>query len=233
MLSKNTLNQIIVRYYLFIKIQRSFILNVFIGDGVFVKFSLRSPKDSTLASERMRNHLEWELDNFGDLDNDEGKPEISGPDRMISYIRAQSRSLKVNNAKDALATFFSSKRIYTDLMLAFLEDSFELDIILRKWSDDFVIELEFRGFVFNGEFTALTQYYNLLYIPFVAKNHKLIEEKIVSFWKTNMKDIIPMKNYTIDFGLEYKNNEYEVVVIELNPPAPLAGTSLFDAIRDK
>lgn len=83
----------------------------------------------------MRNHLEWELDNFGDLDNDEGKPEISGPDRMISYIRAQSRSLKVNNAKDALATFFSSKRIYTDLMLAFLEDSFELDIILRKWSD--------------------------------------------------------------------------------------------------
>ena len=83
----------------------------------------------------MRELLELELEEFGDIGNNDNKPEITASDRMIAFVRAQSKCLKVNNGSTALANLLSSKRIFTDLMLAFLQDSFELELILRRWSD--------------------------------------------------------------------------------------------------
>lgn len=81
----------------------------------------------------MKELLLSELECFGDIGNKDGKPIITTSDKTIAFVRAQSKSLLVDNAQEAMESLLSSSRIYGDLIMSFLQDEFELEIILRKW----------------------------------------------------------------------------------------------------
>lgn len=81
----------------------------------------------------MKELLRQELEFFGDIDNIDGKPVVTSSDKTIAFVRAQSKSLLVENGQQAMESLLSSTRIYGDLILSFLEDNFELELILRKW----------------------------------------------------------------------------------------------------
>lgn len=87
-----------------------------------------------------------------------------------------------------------------------------LKLIFNYFSNFFLknfrTELEFRGIVFGKKFTCLTQYYDLLYIPYVNEHHKEIENMIYSFWETNLLHLIPLDDYCVDFGLRFIGKYY-------------------------
>ena len=67
--------------------------------------------------------------------------------------------LAISSGKEALELLTKSKRIQGDLA-ACLEKSEPMSLVVREFVH-FPVENELRGFVYKGEFTALTQYNNL------------------------------------------------------------------------
>ncbi len=92
------------------------------------------------------------------------------------------------------------------------------------------IDLEFRGFVYNGQFTALTQYNEYVYFPALRQRKEEILDLIKSQFDQKILPVISLKNYVVDFILcTEKEEEYntrdnrftglKVFIVELNPLA--------------
>jgi len=69
----------------------------------------------------------------------------------------------------------------------------------RKWVE-IPLQNEFRGFVHNNQFTALSQYFTQLYFPDLETNKLKIAEKILAFYET-VKHKLPFRSYVIDFAV--------------------------------
>lgn len=80
--------------------------------------------------------------------------------------------------------------------------------------------MEFRGFVCKKKFTALSQYFHIVFFPELVRSRNEVLEKIFVFYD-KIKDIIPADSYIIDFGIL----DDRVVVIGM--PNAESMTSLF------
>jgi hypothetical protein len=87
---------------------------------------------------------------------------------------------------------------------------------------------EFRGFVFNRQLTAVTQYNDWLYYPPMIARRQEIEQQIRTYFE-KICNTLPHQHYLIDFIIF---SETEIKVIELNPFTTFAGSGLFHWIND-
>jgi len=144
-----------------------------------------------------------------------------------------------------------SDRIQGD-MKEFVEGQVKSDfnVVVREFRT-FAPEMEFRGFVYNKKLTALTQYNEFCYFPFLKSHTQEIVNKIEKDFEAMIK-AIPLTNYIVDFVLAPQNDslssstaeleqdpnlrnldKLKVFIVELNPFAEFAGAGLFDWITDK
>jgi hypothetical protein len=145
----------------------------------------------------------------------------------------------VLKGSEALNDFIESRRIYEDLTLALLEKEFRMNIVFREWDDDLIPEREIRCFVVNGKVTAMTQYYSSLFVEFLAENKNDLQQvekkKMIVFFKLTKKKrildylgkvvpVVRLDSFTIDVGMR---KDLSLCVVEINPPAPRSGCSLF------
>lgn len=105
-----------------------------------------------------------------------------------------------------------------------------LFIYLFDEKEDIPIEGEFRGFVYNKNLTALSQYYadcffegeNIFlyyYIILLIKNYldlpprkAEIEKAVQEFFSTHIRDLLPFSSYIIDFVI-FKDNSVMIVEV--------------------
>jgi len=196
-------------------------------DGVFVKLSSRSPKDAVITSEKtvkiFRQLLEEYKEKNGSIDDNA---------KLICINKAHILALQMFDAKEILSIFLSSDRVYEDLRLAMdYKDQWSQKFVIRQWIP-IPVEYEYRGFVFEGKFNCLSQYYHYTYFPHLVKEKDVIEKKIKTFWN-QMKDQVPLqpKTYVIDFAVDLKNDR--VYLIELNPFGDYEGMGTSCAMYDK
>ena len=77
--------------------------------------------------------------------------------------------------------------------------------------------------------TAISQYNDYVVYDGLKEKMDGISECLQKFWKNHIRDKIPMRSYIVDFGVipNTKDNDYDVVLIELNPYARTTGSALF------
>jgi len=173
--------------------------------GAFIRFSARSPKDSATERGRMNLFLKETLKDIAadDSSNETGLPAV---------YRAFIKALKVRSGKEAMEVILVSVRILEDLQMAMVfPELWDVCVIIREWTD-IPIEMEFRGFVHNKKFTALSQYYYDCFFLKLKQNKDAIASQILEFWE-NMKEKIPYNSYNVDFVIL----ESGVKIIEFNP----------------
>ena len=124
------------------------------SDGVFIKLSSRSAKDSPLYNVKLEEHYPEYMRQTKDR---------SLNTKTKALLHSATRLLKVDQAQTAFEFFTKSERISEDISLALTQrgDAFQMNIVLRQWVD-IDIDMEFRGFVCNGRLNALSQYNHIV-----------------------------------------------------------------------
>lgn len=177
---------------------------------VFVKTSSRSAKDSAILSARCKGLFHHHLAASADTDENA---------RILAVLRAGTEMLKVRDAAGALDMLLQSERIYQDMKLALMQDHrFEENIVVRPWRD-IEVDMEFRGFVYDGRLTALSQYNHLVYFPRLQTMREEIVGRIRAFYEGKVQAVLASAGFTeciVDFALLGDGHD-EVAVIEINP----------------
>lgn len=189
----------------------------------FVRLSSRSPKDAGLneGHPRIMEYLTEELDRFG------GLAAADPNQKTVAMQRAAGRILRVTDAKQALWLIVNSERTFTDMVHALGHEDGEwtMKIVLRHWMDGVDLANEFRGFVCQGNLTALSQYNDGNYYPELMGKEELIVGKISAYWQ-KVKHQVKYQACIVDFVLV--NNMQDVYIVEINPFGPVTGGALFD-----
>lgn len=211
------------------------------SDGVFVRLSTRSPKDAVAVTpecfERALQHVKAEVGMSGD-----GSPAFTTNCQMVAISDCMSQ-LSVSTGEEALQLFSSSERTYSDLLTATASDDLyrahPLQIVVREYDASLNHRLEFRGFVNEGQLTALSQYNHYCFFPEVARRKDALMKLLVEFWQSEVKHRVPVQSYVVDFGFLCKASSIEegesprIAVVELNPFASTTGGALFDWKADR
>jgi hypothetical protein len=210
-----------------------------------------------LSSPRFDHVYQEELQNLTAAEETTGKEEAKTAcnstlnQKLHALYRASTWCLAMENGTRACQIFVESDRTYSDLKRHASGELGEgvMNLVVREFRH-FPVELEFRGFIYQRKFTALTQYNEFCYFPQLAALQGAIAERIKQDFAV-LLDTIPLNNYVVDFVLATvqepsdpqlveKNRrmqmplqDYKVWVIELNPMAEFAGTGLFNWLVDK
>jgi hypothetical protein len=150
---------------------------------------------------------------------------------MMALDEASIRLLAVNDGFHAIQLLLASERIQDDLI-----SSSSLNLIIRQFIvDRRHLKSEFRAFVFQRQFTALTQYNEYIVDRYLLENKELILKSIEDFFQNeNLLEQIPYKNCILDLILiENERDHYRVYICEINPLAEFAGTGLFSWLKDR
>lgn len=192
-------------------------------NGGFVRLSTRSPKDAVFS---IRGGIKVKQ---------LVKQYYTSPENsMHAFVKSIQKAMKVTCAKEAIELLVHSKRMVEDIVMAklFMDESnpWNLQLVLREWSDDLDASFEFRAFVFDNQFTACTQYNSLCAVPAMIANREIISKNIQHYFATIVQPILvqqKLQTYTIDFAVN-PNDFSQIKIIELNYPPPEAGQALFD-----
>lgn len=195
----------------------------FPGGRGFAKMA-RSPKDSVfdMKSETTARLLDQELQWLDGSTSDN--------DLVACFFRAANKAMSVASGDEVISLFLDSARIQTDLARALkdLHEQWEISIVLREWIP-LPLESEFRGFVYNGRLTAISQYFWFLYFPSLVRDHDVLLARMTDFWEQHVRHQIPFDSYVIDFAVV----ESAVFVVELNPFGSVSGACCYDWIKDR
>ncbi len=138
--------------------------------------------------------------------------------KLICLLTAQRQAFKMHTAKDVIASFIASERIYQDMLLALRhQDRFRENFVIRKWYE-IDSDMEFRGFCYKGKLTALSQYHHFTFFPRLIERKQQIEERIRDYFERHVAHRLTnrMESYIIDFALCGEDLE-QIWIIELNP----------------
>ncbi|KAL6048674.1 Cell division cycle protein 123 [Balamuthia mandrillaris] len=211
-------------------------------EHVFVRLSSRSPKDAALSRQGFKSLLEEELQQVKRL---EGESATSSDNQLLHALyRASTVALKVSNGEEGVQLLVESPRIQGDLD-AYLHSQKEdetFNVVVREWGE-FDVELEFRAFVYQNKFTALTQYNEFIFFPRMLSQKDTILSVITDFLHKEVMPLMTLPNYVLDLALKYPSGEgereeastyrgFKLYVVELNPLAEFAGSGLFDWTKD-
>ena len=233
--------------------------NKFPNNDTFIRLSARSPKDGKpLDSRKIGQFYNKKLNELQIKYPDEyqsikGKANI----QTIAYYYAQFHSMKITDEIQALNRILTSERVYYDLIEVLdcqqVKENkvdninhikvFEWNnhILIRQWNDLLEPSMEFRCFVYQSNLTAISQY-NYYCKYYHLQNDQIIQQikrTIENYWQERIQPLLspfPEKysNYIIDIGLiENKlTNQYDCIVIEMNPFERTTNPSLFDWTKD-
>ncbi len=218
---------------------------------IFVKSSSRSAKDSPLSTEKFKKLLEKNLSYLND------QQKINENEQLICLLKAAFQCLKVRNALECIEMFISSERIYQDMLLAVEKKAlrFNENFVIRKFQE-IDVDMEFRGFVYNGRLTCLSQYNYLIFSQKLVDNKLEIETTIRSFYTEKVaKSLLEanLNHFIIDFAfisskysksflkiISFDKNKFkfcdkasEIYVIELNPFLCTTDSALFSWEHEK
>ena len=195
---------------------------------IFIKLSSRSAKDAVWNDcKRTAPILKTFLKKMKD------KNDLN--EQMIQLRRAFLKASAVSSAKEAFELMQWSSRIITDLILFTTASQgsewFDVKLVVRQFMDDLDIADEYRGFVHNGQLTALSQYQTECFFPQIASKADQIANKIKTFFSNELFPRLPdwaKSASIIDFAI-VKDRVY---VVELNPFSRRSGSCLFDWKED-
>lgn len=188
---------------------------------VFVRLSSRSPKDAIYHLEEFPALYQCKLQEFEDQDDVFSK--------LHAFYKASTRVMSVSTGVKATELLRKSSRIQGDLK-ACLDVGETMNLVVRQFVQ-FPVKNELRGFVYNGVFTALTQYNDLAYFSDCMETKEVVEQKV----KDLMKQFIGamsgvLESFIVDIVLD---NDGKVWVVEVNPFGELAGACLFGWSKDR
>ena len=178
-------------------------------NGVFIRLSGRSPKDGEpYDTKKIIQNYKNNLVKFEKLYNlEKNSPKL----KILSYLR--SDYLKADNAKEAMNLLLTSERIHLDFQDWIKEGGKEM-LAIREFGQSLYDDLEFRAFIYESKLTAITQYNHYIKFDHIIKNKDKYQQMIHDFWNKNIKNIIKITNYSIDFAILDEN---KVMVIEMSP----------------
>ncbi|CAF0942250.1 unnamed protein product [Adineta ricciae] len=217
----------------------------------FIRLSSRSPKDGDCLNQQLLKDIyDQELHRLKEnYPNEYDTIESQSNMQMIAFCSAQFECLKVTNEREALNLILSSERVFIDLSDALqcekLDDEkipWNNHLILRQWHSQLNHSMELRCVVYQSKLTAISQYNH--YCKFYHLQDQLIVQKIKLTIEKYFQDKIRMlfercnenySNYIIDVGLMVNGstNEFDCIVIELNPFDTSTGASLFNWTNDE
>ena len=165
---------------------------------------------------------------------------------------ASCKGLCVKSGEEAIKLIIYSQRIFQDFKMGQLmigEDEYKTKLILREFNHNIDFEYEFRCFVFKNKITAITQYNSMIYLHKIVKNKQKIQEGMKRFWRKNIAECMMengISSYVMDLAMLKKENkenddnddekkgddEFEFILIEMNPFCTNAGAMLFEWKED-
>lgn len=199
-------------------------MNVFTIDGyAFVKTSSRSAKDAPLVQNQLKELYCKELNAYP-------APERSENIQITCLLKAAFAALRVKTAEKVVDMFVRSERIYQDLLLAAVnqKDKYNEHFVIRKFVD-IDVDMEFRGFVWNYDLVALSQYNYTIFSRRLVEGKdrygKLVRDYFNTSVKPKLKDSKFPKNSIIDFAICEEGSK--LWVIEVNPFLETTDGALF------
>eukprot|EP01137_Pigoraptor_chileana_P032201 Opistho-2@21210 len=160
-------------------------------NGCFVRLSSRSPKDAAFCDPtQLHTEMDAAINALKDADR------ILSPDdesnaRLQCVFACSFPSLRCVCGRDALRLLCTSERAFRDLLEALeAHEVYNAEIIVREWQSDLDPDFEFRGFVYNGALTALSQYNHYVYLPNVCARQKEIMEAIDTYWVAHVRPLL-------------------------------------------
>eukprot|EP00026_Physarum_polycephalum_P012212 Phypoly_transcript_12495.p1 GENE.Phypoly_transcript_12495~~Phypoly_transcript_12495.p1 ORF type:complete len:204 (+),score=29.82 Phypoly_transcript_12495:429-1040(+) len=153
----------------------------------------------------------------------EGHPIVVANMHPLVYI-ASAKALEVRSGAEALHLLLNSFRVLEDLNYYTANPTvFPVCITLREWVD-IPPSMEFRGFVCENQFTAMTQYFHESYFDDLVHKKEEVEILLREFWENSVKERLRyLGSYIVDFAIV----QGKVWILELNPFDTYTGTGLF------
>jgi hypothetical protein len=205
-------------------------IGCFSGSAFFLRLSTRSPKDSALSSLKTRQIIDDLLLQSKMSSDNPYSAETVAEDLKIFTI-ASTLSLKTQSTREGISLLLHSRRVVEDIMVTELncadpvDANWSMQLVAREWWDDIYPPYEFRCFVSNNQMTAITQYYSLCYLPEIVLQKALVLDMILTKWAL-VHPLLKVHTYTIDFAFSIDLDH--IMVVEINPFPPIAGTALFN-----
>ena len=114
-----------------------------------------------------------------------------------------------------------SDRVHQDLSMMLLRHTdleFQVEMVVRRWDARIDPEYEFRVFVVDNAISAVSQYYDLCYVPEIAAHRDEIRERIDRYFVEQVRDRVRIPTYTVDLALSPTSEH--IWLIELVLPQP-------------
>lgn len=229
------------------------------SEGVFIKLSTRSPKDSKTIFRRAVKAFNAKLDAHGNVVKQApdsslsssgadaaaaadvmptGLPEPSREnERLVLFSDEMVKAATVKSGMEAMCILLDSWRVAEDLMYAFEEKGEEdkpVSLVIRAWDSRVTPQCEYRGFVWDGKLNCVGQYWHSLYFPQLVAIKDQVAKDLLEFFEANVRDSLPVPTAMLDFMWFGPG---QVLLTEVNPLMEGLGsfkgsTGLFDYYDD-
>lgn len=213
--------------------------------GAFVRLDTRSPKDGVFSLPQVLHLLRSAVlaRNFAE---DPWSLECQTYDEACVH-RAIIAAQRVCSGREAIDLLRHSQRVEADLVIGQVANNGNASsqLVLRRWDERVDPLFEVRAFVCRGRVTAITQYYETCMVPQLLQNRMLISRLVIEAVErvhSRIADVVADRPlYSADFALipgewsdsgtgssKSQGDFKSALLIEINPPPPIAGTVLFD-----
>jgi hypothetical protein len=168
-------------------------------EGVFVKLSTRSPKDSKTVLKKATVAYRARLDESSAI------PDASTAQHNAKLVALSEEMLKANAVKsgeEAVSILLDSWRVAEDLMYAVDEEGkqdFAVSLVIRAWDARITPQCEFRGFVWDRKLNCVGQYWHSLYYPELEGIKEQVAADCLEFFEL-LKDSLPVPNAMLDLA---------------------------------
>ncbi|KAJ3050546.1 hypothetical protein HK097_008512 [Rhizophlyctis rosea] len=203
------------------------------GGSSFVKTSSRSAKDSASRTGMFRHVYKSSLQRLI------SSKSLTKNDKMKALCEAEMFSLRYRDASRVIRALTLSERIWQDMKLALGHvDRWKENVVVRKWEEGLSVDMEFRTFVHNNKFTAISQYAYNLYSPRLPTHLAHIAKTLTSFFQTHLHPILSTNNFSkcvVDLAIvgDLSVPDPKVMVIEINPFWETTDGALFSWTKER
>lgn len=213
------------------------------SEGIFIKLSTRSPKDSKTIFRKATTAFHRRLDQH--MQNVVINNQVTGSScdnaRLVAFSEEMVKASIARNGREAVTYLLDSWRVAEDLMYAYESEDvggtqakvYPLSVVLRRWDSRIAPVTEFRGFVWDGQLNCIGQYWHSLYWPHLKELKDQIASDCRQFFE-KIRDSLPVPNAMLDLAWVGPG---EVLLVEVNPLMEGLGsfkgsTGLFDFYGD-
>lgn len=166
---------------------------------MFVKTSSRSAKDSPLASNKFKQLYTQFLSQLNRAG--ERRPEN---EQIECLLRAAFECMRVQTGAEAIDMFIRSERVYQDMLLCTAKSPhrFRENFVIREFRN-IDVDMEFRGFVFDGRLTALSQYNYLLHSERLCQNKQAIGQLIRDYFGKEIGPRLAVPKFSASYVIDF------------------------------